>query len=57
MANYILTTYKEVFGTIELAVDGLETKLETVTNTKVIRLLGIYATADLKFMAVAIYDT
>ena len=57
MAAYNVTTYTAVKGTIEDATAAMETKLETVTDTKTIRLAKILKTADNNFCVVLIYDT
>jgi len=57
MANYSVTTYTVKKGTVEDVVSALEAKIETIDNTKTIRLFAIYGTADMQYIGVIIYDT
>lgn len=56
MANYAVTDYTVKKGTTEDVVAALETKLETITNTKTIRLMMIIGQPDRQYMGILIYD-
>jgi hypothetical protein len=57
MAAYLVTRYTIEKGSIEDAVAAMETQLETVTDTKTVRLAKILPTASGKYMVVLVYDT
>lgn len=57
MANYSVTKYTIVKGTIEDVITELETKIETVDDSKTIRLLQVLGTPDRQYMGIIIYDT
>ena len=57
MAAYLVTTYTILKGTIEDATTAMEAKIETITDTKVIRLAKILKTKDNRYMVCLIYDT
>jgi hypothetical protein len=57
MSAYSVDTYTVVKGTIEDAAAAMETKIETITNTKTIRLAKILKTKDNQYMVCMIYDT
>ena len=42
MANYDVDTHTESFSTLALCTAGLNTKLETIVNTKTIRHVQIF---------------
>lgn len=57
MANYAVTTYTTEDGDHAKVVSDLETQIETVDNTKTIRLFTIvYNEKNGKFVGVLIYD-
>jgi len=59
MANFVLTSFITSQGALEDVATALEVQLETVTNTKNIRLIEIYPVNNRgsEFVGVAIYDT
>jgi hypothetical protein len=57
MAAYSVTTYTIVKGTAEDAAAAMETKLETIDDTKTIRLAKVLKTKDGKYMVCLIYDS
>lgn len=57
MANFDLQTYTIVKGRVEDVVDALETKIETITSTKTIRLLDILQTGDRQYIGVVMFDS
>jgi len=59
MANYSLTVYVgTIRSKLETALSDLEAKLETVDNTKTIRVSGVAEVGPGKyFQSYAVYDT
>lgn len=57
MTNYAVTDWSEEYDTLSDALAGLETKLETIDNTKTLRLIGITPVGGGKYYeAYLIYD-
>ena len=58
MVDYTVETYNTgVKKTIEDVLDTLETKIETIANTKTIRMYGITSYGSNAFVGWLIYDT
>jgi len=60
MANYVLTRYTtDIENTVDAALAALETKLETVADTKTIRGVGIQLTGRDREQCIGyvLYDT
>ena len=57
MANYSVTRYSSTPGSLTAALSALETKLETIVNTKTIRYINIEQIKPGSWVALLIYDT
>lgn len=55
MANYVVTTYT-TRGSYDTVLAALETKIETVDNTKTIRLYDLKRQGN-DFVGILVYDT
>ena len=55
MTDYAATSTITIYNSIEEAVAGLETKLEAIVNTGVIRVCDIRETCDGKFAAYVVW--
>jgi len=55
MAKYVATSSVTVYDRIELAVAGLETKLETADNDTTIQACGITKLANEEYAAYVVY--
>jgi hypothetical protein len=55
MTDFTATSSITIYGTLEEAVAGLETKLEAIVNTGVIRACDIVETGDHKFAAYVVW--
>ena len=56
MAAYAVTDLTAEYDSPELAAAGMETLLETIDDTKTIRLAKILPTASGKYMVIIIHD-
>jgi len=56
MTNYSVTDWVSVVGSLSTVADAVETKLETIDNSKTIRLLEIKSIANQTFQAIMVYD-
>lgn len=58
MTDYTFTAYQTgVKASVKDAIEALETQMETVANTKTIRLIGIEKAGTGGFVGYALYDT
>lgn len=55
MTDFTATSTITIYGTLEEAVAGLETKLEAIVNTGVIRVCDIRQTNDYKWAAYVVW--
>ena len=56
MANYAVTDWTSTAGSMEDVAAAIETKLETIDNSKTIRLLEVHQLGSALFQAIMIYD-
>jgi len=56
MAAYAVTDYVSTADTVEQCAAALETKLETIDNSKTIRYIDILQLPDNTYQAILIYD-
>ncbi len=57
MANYAVVDFLTALGDLETVMAAMEVHIETVDNTKTIRMMSIHAVASGTFQGVIIYDT
>ena len=57
MANYAVTTWKSVISDLTTVLAALDTQIETVVNTKTIRLMNVYQMGGGAYQGVLVYDT
>ena len=55
MTDYTATKSVTIYDTVEDAVAGLETKLEAIVNTGVIRACGVIASGGGRFAAYVVW--
>ena len=55
MVDFTATSSVTVYDSIEQAVAGLETKLEAIVNTGVIRACSVEQTSDKKWLAYVVW--
>lgn len=56
MANYAVTDWVSTAGDLTTTLAAIETKLETIDNSKTIRYLDVKALGGNQFVAIMIYD-
>jgi len=56
MTNYAVTDYVSPVGSAETVAAAIETKLETIDNSKTIRLVQVVPVSPGCFQAVIIFD-
>ena len=57
MANYAVVDYATPTGTLVEVIAAMETKIETIDNTKTLRLVDVKQLSGDNFVGVLIYDT
>ena len=57
MANYAVTTWKSVISDLTTVLAAMDTQIETVVNTKTIRLFEVYHVGGGVYQGVMVYDT
>ena len=57
MANYAVVDYLTPTGTLVEVIAAMETKIETIDNTKTLRLVDVKQLSGDNFVGVLIYDT
>ena len=56
MALYAVTDYVSTEGTITAVLAALETKLETIVDSKTVRLIKTFELPNKQFVGVLLYD-
>ena len=57
MVNYAVEDFVTATGSLETVAAALETQLETIDNTKTIRLLEVQKVGNETFKGIIIWDT